>query len=68
MLPMEITELLPTRFDLPGGEEPVYITTQRWVLEPWEGEDPPELGRTWSRSNQSGPMLICGVSVLASDL
>jgi hypothetical protein len=46
---MEITELLPTRFDLPGGGDPVYIATQRWALEPWEGEDPPELGPTWSR-------------------
>ena len=37
---MEITECPPTRFDLPGSEEPAYIATQRWALEPWEGEDP----------------------------
>jgi hypothetical protein len=30
----EITEPPPTRFDLPGKEEPVYIATQRWALEP----------------------------------
>jgi hypothetical protein len=38
----------PTRFDLPGREEPVYIATQRWALEPWEGEDPPGLAEIWS--------------------
>ena len=45
---MEITEPPPpTRFDLPGREEPVYIATQRWALEPWEGEaDPPTLEKT----------------------
>lgn len=48
---MEITELLPTRFDLPGGGS-VYIATQRWALERWEGEDPPELGPTWSRKGK----------------
>jgi hypothetical protein len=42
---MEITERPPTRLDLPGREEPVYIATQRWALEPWEGEDPPSLAR-----------------------
>jgi hypothetical protein len=46
----EITERPPARFDLPGREEPVYIATQRWALEPWEGEsDPPTLERTWAR-------------------
>jgi hypothetical protein len=49
---MEIAELPPTRFDLLGGEEPVYIATQRWALEPWEGEDRPELGETWSRKGK----------------
>jgi hypothetical protein len=49
---MEITGLPPTRLDLPGAEEPVYIATQRWALEPWEGEDPPELGDTWSRKGK----------------
>lgn len=39
----------PTRFDLSGREEPVYIATQRWALEPWEGEDPPSLAKIWSR-------------------
>ena len=46
---MEITERPTTRFDLPGREEPVYIATQRWALEPWEGEDPPGLAKIWSR-------------------
>jgi hypothetical protein len=45
---MQITELSPTRFDLPGRADPVYIATQQWALEPWEGEDPPELGRSWA--------------------
>ena len=45
---MQITELPPTRFDLPGRADPVYIATQRWELEPWEGEDPPDLGRSWA--------------------
>jgi hypothetical protein len=45
---MEITELPPIRFDLPG-RDPVSIATQRWVLEPWEGEDPPSLGKIWAR-------------------
>jgi hypothetical protein len=45
---MEITERPPTRFDLPG-RDPVYIATQRWVLEAWEGEDPPGLAKIWAR-------------------
>ncbi len=49
---MEITELPPTRLDLPGAEEPVYIATLRWALEPSEGEDPPELGKMWSRKGK----------------
>src|SRR5579859_2622783 len=44
---MEITELTSTPFDL-SAEETVYIATQRWVLEPWEGEDPPVLGQSWA--------------------
>lgn len=40
LLPMRITELPPTRFNLPERANPVYIATQRWALEPWEGEDP----------------------------
>jgi hypothetical protein len=46
---MEIIERPPTWFDLPGREEPVHIATQRWALEPWEGEDPPSLAKIWSR-------------------
>ena len=46
---MEIMERLPTRFDLPGREEPVYIATRRWAFERWEGEDPPSLAKIWSR-------------------
>ena len=45
---MQITDLSPTRFDLPGRAHPVYIATQQWALEPWEGEDPPDLGRSWA--------------------
>ena len=45
---MQITELSPTRFDLPGRAHPVYIATRQWALEPWEGEDPRELGRSWA--------------------
>ena len=45
---MEITERPPARFDLPGRADPVYIATQRRALEPWEGEDPPDLGRSWA--------------------
>ena len=49
---MHITGLPPTRFDLPGVTEPVYIATQQWALEPWEGEDPPELSLTWARKGK----------------
>jgi hypothetical protein len=43
----------PTRFDLPGREEPVYIATQRGTLEPWEGQDPPSLAAPWATSPSS---------------
>ena len=46
---MHITGLPPTRFDLPGVTQPVYIATQQWALEPWEGEDGPELPQTWRK-------------------
>ena len=46
---MEIIERSPTRFDLPGREEPVCIATQRWAHEPREGEDPPSLAKILSR-------------------
>lgn len=49
---MHITKLPPTRFDLPGRANPVYINTQRWALEPWEGEDPPGLPLTWARKGK----------------
>lgn len=49
---MKIAELPPTRFDLPGEGDPVCISTQQWALEPWEGEDPPELRLTWSRKGK----------------
>jgi hypothetical protein len=51
-LPMRITDLPATRFDLPGAAEPVYIATQQWALEPWEGVDPPELSLTWARKGK----------------
>jgi hypothetical protein len=67
---MEITELLPTPFVLPAGEA-VQILTQRWALEPWEGEDLPGLAMPWARKPKfsvreaghvrSWPLLItCG--------
>jgi len=49
---MRITDLPATRFDLPGAAEPVYIATQQWALEPWEGADPPELSLTWARKGK----------------
>ena len=46
---MQITERLPTPLPLLGGDT-VQIATQRWALEPWEGEaDPPTLELTWAR-------------------
>jgi hypothetical protein len=48
LLRMEIIELPPTRMDLSGDSDPVYIATQRWLLELWEGEDQPGLSRSWS--------------------
>jgi hypothetical protein len=48
---MKVAELPSTRFDL-SGERAVYIATQRWVLEPWEGEDPPALGQSWARKGK----------------
>ena len=45
---MEIAELPPTPLLLPAGQA-VQIRTQRWVLEPWEGEDPPGLATPWAR-------------------
>ena len=45
---MVITELDPTPFHLPGGAT-VLIATQRWALEPWEGDDDePELPGYWA--------------------
>jgi hypothetical protein len=32
-----------------GREEPVYIATQRWALEAWDGEDPPSPAKIWAR-------------------
>jgi hypothetical protein len=26
-----------------------HVATQRWVPEPWEGEDPPSLAKIWAR-------------------
>jgi hypothetical protein len=49
---MKIIHLEPRRFDLPGGGDPVYIATQLWPLEPWEGEDPPELPPRWARKGK----------------
>jgi hypothetical protein len=46
---MEITELPPTPFVLPMAGDLVHIRTQRWVLEPWEGDDLPGLATPWAR-------------------
>jgi hypothetical protein len=44
---MRITERPPMAFEGPAGT--VLIATQRWDLEPWEGEaDPPELKGPWA--------------------
>ena len=45
---MQITERSPTRLELPGGTI-VRVATQRRALDRWDGEDPPELGFSWSR-------------------
>lgn len=44
---MEITELPATPLVLRPGEDPVYLATQRWALEPWDGEDSPDVPRPW---------------------
>ena len=46
---MEITELPPTPLILPAAGELVYVRTQEWALERWDGEDPPGLSVTWGR-------------------
>jgi len=46
---MEITELPPTPLVLPAAGDLVHIRTQEWVLERWEGEDPPGLAVPWGR-------------------
>jgi hypothetical protein len=46
---MEITELAPTPVVLPMAGELVHIRTQQWVLEQWEGQDPPGLAVPWAR-------------------
>jgi hypothetical protein len=46
---MEITDLPPTPLVLPAAGNIVHIPTQRWALERWEGEDPPELAIPWGR-------------------
>lgn len=45
---MEIAELPSTPLVLPAGQA-VQIRTQRWALEPWEGEDPPGLATPRAR-------------------
>lgn len=46
---MNSIERPPAPFALPGGKV-VHIVTQRWVLEPWDGEpDPPGVPLIWSR-------------------
>ena len=46
---MEITELPPTPLVLPVAGELVYMRTQEWALERWEGEDRPGLAVPWAR-------------------
>ena len=46
---MQITELSPTRFDLPGRADPSTSppSSGHWSHR-LRGEDPPELGRSWA--------------------
>lgn len=43
---MQVIARSPTPFSLPGRVVPV--ATERWLLEPWHGDDPPELRKIWS--------------------
>jgi hypothetical protein len=47
MSAMQVITRPPTLFRLPGRTVP--ITTERWLMEPWDSEDPPDLPQTWSR-------------------
>ena len=44
---MQVIARPPTLFRLPGAVVP--IATERWLMEPWDGENPPDLPRSWSR-------------------
>jgi hypothetical protein len=45
---MEITERPPDAVRPAGERRARYIATQQWALEPWGGEDPLDLGRSWA--------------------
>ena len=44
---MQVLARPPTLFRLPVPTVP--ITTERWLMEPWDAADPPALPQTWSR-------------------
>ena len=43
---MQITELPRRGSTCQEEQTPFYIATQQWALEPWKGEDRPDLGRS----------------------
>lgn len=43
---IQVIERPPTPF--PVAREVVNVATERWLLEPWHGDDPPELKKIWS--------------------
>jgi hypothetical protein len=45
---MKITQLSPKMLILPDAGNTVSIVRQLWALEPWEGEDQPELPGHWA--------------------
>jgi hypothetical protein len=45
---MKITQLSPKMLILPDAGNAVSIARQLWALEPWEGEDEPELPGHWA--------------------
>ena len=52
---MQITGLSPTRFDLPGVAEPVYIATQQWGL---GRSGPRKSGGAWAERRGSQNTVI----------
>ena len=50
---MKITQLSPKMLSLPDGGNTVSIARQLWALEPWEGDDEPELPPHWATKHKS---------------